>query len=83
MNILSWLVFGLIVGIAANFVDPEASRGSLLGSVVLGIIGALVGGFIGDALFGVPVTGFNITSFLLAVVGSLILLVVGRSLRRA
>lgn len=82
MNILSWLVFGLIVGIIANVIDPQASRGGLFGSMALGIIGALVGGFLGDALFGVGVTGFNIPSFFLAVIGSLILLVIGRSLRR-
>jgi uncharacterized membrane protein YeaQ/YmgE (transglycosylase-associated protein family) len=83
MNILSYILFGLIAGSIANFVDPRPSRGGILGSIVLGIVGAVLGGFIGDALFGVGVTGFNVTSLVVAVAGALLTLFVGRALSRA
>ena len=83
MNLLSWIIFGLITGIVANAIDPEQNRGGILGAILLGIVGALVGGFLANLIFGVSVTGFNLTSFLVAVAGSLILLFVGRAMRRA
>ena len=83
MNVLSWILFGLIVGIVANAIDPSPNRGGILGSVLLGIVGALVGGFLANLVFGITVTGFNLTSFLVAIAGSLILLLVGRAVRRA
>ena len=82
MDILAWIVFGLIAGSIANFLDPHTSSGGILGSIVLGIVGALVGGWLGNAIFGVGVSGFNFTSFLVAVAGSLIVLAVGRMLSR-
>lgn len=83
MNILSWILFGLIVGIIANAIDPSPNRGGILGSMLLGIVGAIVGGFLANLIFGITVTGFNLTSFLVAVAGSLILLLIGRAVRRA
>lgn len=83
MNILAWLVFGLIVGIIANVIDPRPSQGGLLGAIVLGIVGALVGGFLGNMLFGVGVSGFDFSSFAVAVAGSLLVLFVGRALTRS
>ena len=83
MSILSWILFGLIVGIVANAIDPDRNKGGLLGAVLLGIVGALAGGFLANLVFGVSVTGFNLTSFLVAVAGSLVLLFVGRAVRRA
>ncbi|MDO8498299.1 MAG: GlsB/YeaQ/YmgE family stress response membrane protein [bacterium] len=83
MNILSWIVFGLIVGLVANVLDPAPARGGLVGTIILGILGALLGGFLGDLLFGTGVSGFNLSSFIVAVIGALVLLFVGRSLRRA
>ena len=83
MEILTWLVFGLIVGTIANIVDPRPSQGGILGAIVLGIVGALVGGFLGSAVFGTGVTGFNIQSFLVSVAGALLVLYIGRMLMRA
>jgi uncharacterized membrane protein YeaQ/YmgE (transglycosylase-associated protein family) len=83
MNIISWILFGLIVGIVANAVDPSPDRGGLLNAILLGVVGALVGGFLADLIFGVGVTGFNLTSFLIAIAGSLLMLFIGRALRRA
>jgi uncharacterized membrane protein YeaQ/YmgE (transglycosylase-associated protein family) len=83
MNILSWALFGLIVGIVANAIDPEPANGGILGAILLGVAGALVGGFLANLLFGVNVTGFDLTSFIVAVAGSLVVLFGARALRRA
>lgn len=82
MNIISWILFGLIVGIVAHAIDPYPNGGGLLGSILLGIVGSLVGGFLADIVFGITVTGFNLSSFLVAVAGSLLLLFIGRGIRR-
>lgn len=82
MNIISWILFGLIVGIVADALDPAPSRGGLLGSVLLGISGSLIGGFMADIAFGVNITGFNLTSFMIAIIGSLFLLAFGKALRK-
>ena len=81
MDITSWILFGLAAGVIANIIDPRPAEGGLLGAVILGVLGALVGGFLANSIFGVGVTGFNLTSFVLAVLGSLLLLFVGRVLR--
>ena len=83
MDIIFWVVFGLIVGAIANILDPRPSQGGILGAVVLGVVGAVVGGFLGNWLFGVGVTGFNFSSFIVAVAGSLLVLFASRSLQRA
>lgn len=81
MNILYWIVFGLITGSIANFIVPNPS-GGILGSIILGIVGAVVGGYLGQKFFAVGVTGFNIMSFVVAVGGALLVLFVGRLLMR-
>ena len=81
MGIISWLLFGLIAGVIANMVDPSPSRGGLLGSIVLGIVGAVVGGFLANTIFGLNVSGFNIESLVVAVLGALLVLVTGKALR--
>jgi uncharacterized membrane protein YeaQ/YmgE (transglycosylase-associated protein family) len=83
MSILLWIVFGLIVGSIANFIDPRDSQSGLLGSIILGIVGSVVGGYLGGMLLGTPVTGFNFTSMIVAVAGSLLVLFVARMFRRA
>jgi len=82
MGVLAWLILGLIAGVVANMIDPRPSAGGILGAIVLGIVGALVGGFIGNTLFGVGVSGFNFSSMIVAVLGSLLVLFVGRMLSR-
>jgi uncharacterized membrane protein YeaQ/YmgE (transglycosylase-associated protein family) len=82
MNILSWIIFGLIVGVVANLIDPRPAKGGIFGAIILGILGSLLGGFLGNMLFGVSVTGFNFGSFAVAVAGALVLLVIGRLFSR-
>ncbi len=81
MGIISWIIFGLIAGSIANFIAPSSHSG-IFGSIILGIIGAVVGGYLGERFFSIGVTGFNVTSFAVAVVGSLIVLFIGRLFER-
>lgn len=83
MDILAWAVFGLIAGVVANAIDPHPSQGGILGAIVLGVVGALVGGFVANLVFGVGVSGFNVSSLVVAVLGSLLVLMAGRALRSA
>lgn len=82
MNFIVWLVFGLIAGAIANFIDPKPSKGGIFGSIVLGVVGAFVGGYLGSVLFGVGITGFDPMSLVVAVAGALLVLFVGRMLMR-
>lgn len=79
MNIIAWIVFGLVVGVIANYIDPRPAKEGLLGAVLLGVLGSLLGGFLGSLLFGVEITGFDLPSFIVAVIGALVLLFAGRA----
>lgn len=80
MGILTWIIFGLIAGAIAKWIMPGKDPGGFIVTILIGIAGALVGGFIGNALGFGDVSGFNIGSFLIAILGSLILLFAYRKL---
>ncbi len=79
MGILAWLVVGLIAGWLASMVMRGGGYG-LIGDIVVGIVGALIGGFLASTLLNIPdaMTGINITSILVAFVGAVILIAVLR-----
>jgi uncharacterized membrane protein YeaQ/YmgE (transglycosylase-associated protein family) len=83
MGIIAWIVFGLIAGVIAKFIMPGRDGGGFILTCVLGVIGAVVGGWLAT-MFGVggSVSGFNLHSFLVAVVGAIVVLAVFRLLRR-
>jgi uncharacterized membrane protein YeaQ/YmgE (transglycosylase-associated protein family) len=77
MNILVWCLFGLIAGVVARFLAREGERTDPMGialTIVLGIAGALVGGYLSSVLFNWDVNTFSITGFAVAVGGALLLL---------
>jgi uncharacterized membrane protein YeaQ/YmgE (transglycosylase-associated protein family) len=77
VNFVVWAVFGLLAGIAAKFVSGRAERtdpAGILLTIVLGILGALVGGFLSTRIFGWDVETFSIAGFVVAVAGALLLL---------
>ena len=82
MGIFSWIILGLIVGILAKFIMPGKDPGGIFITIVLGIAGAFVGGFIGSALGFGSVTGFDIRSLFLAVGGAILLLVIYRVIKK-
>ena len=74
MGIISWIILGLIAGfIGSKIVD--GGSGFWL-NIALGIVGALVGGFLFDLFGASPVTGFNIYSMVVAIVGSVVVLLI-------
>ena len=78
MGILSWIVMGLIVGALAKWIMPGPDPGGCIVTTLIGIAGAVVGGFIGSLLGLGTVSGLNIGSILLATVGALLLLFIYR-----
>lgn len=81
MGILAWLVVGAVAGWLADMFVGGSSVG-LIGDIILGIIGALVGGWLAGAFFGVPnaISGFNITTFVVAFLGAAVVLVIVNAL---
>jgi len=75
MGLLSWIIFGLIAGAIAKMVHPGRDPGGCLLTILLGVGGAAVGGYIGTYLGWGRVTGFDLRSMGLAVMGSLVLLI--------
>ena len=83
MGILSWILVGLVAGVLAKIAIPGPDPGGIILTIVIGIVGALIGGFVVNNLLGGPdVTGFNLTSILVATLGSVILLAVYRLVTR-
>jgi len=80
MGILSWIVLGLIVGALAKWIMPGRDPGGLVVTILIGIAGAFVGGYIGTALGLGTVTGFNLGSLVIATGGALLLLFAYRRL---
>ncbi len=74
MNIVIWIIFGALVGwIASKIMNTDAEQGAIA-NIVVGIVGAFIGGFVMQSLGKSGVTGFNLGSFLVALLGSVILL---------
>ena len=82
MGILSWLFLGLIVGIIAKFLMPGKDPGGFVITIILGIEGAFVGGFIGSRIGFGTVSGFDLRSLLIAVGGATLLLFIHRVFKR-
>lgn len=82
MGILSWVVLGLLAGMIARLIMPGRQRGGCLMTALLGIVGALLGGFVGRALGYAGVEDFSWASLGWAVMGSLVLLLVFGALFR-
>jgi uncharacterized membrane protein YeaQ/YmgE (transglycosylase-associated protein family) len=83
VGILSWILVGLVAGVLAKIAMPGPDPGGIILTIVIGIVGALIGGFVVNNLLGGPdVTGFNLTSVLVATLGSVILLAVYRLVTR-
>ncbi len=79
MGLLSWILFGLIAGGIAKFIMPGKDPGGCLVTILLGIAGALLGGFIATELFGWGgVMGFDLRSVLIAVAGAILILLLYR-----
>jgi uncharacterized membrane protein YeaQ/YmgE (transglycosylase-associated protein family) len=81
MGILSWIIIGLIAGWLAGVIMKGSGYG-ILADIGLGIVGALVGGFLSGALLGIPFTGFNLISLIVALIGAIIVVAAVRAVPR-
>ena len=84
MGILTWIVLGLVAGLLARFLMPGQSPGGLIITILLGIAGAVVGGYIASHVFhSGDISGFDLRSTAIAVGGAILLLVIYGALKRA
>ncbi len=82
MSIIAWIVLGLIAGALAKFIMPGRDPGGIIVTILIGIAGALVGGFISTKLGYGAVDVFDIRSIVIAVLGAILLLIIFRMIRR-
>jgi len=77
MSILAWIILGLVAGWLAGQFMRGGGYG-IIGDIILGIVGALVGGFLSSVILGVDVTGFNLSSIIISVIGAIIVIAIAR-----
>lgn len=77
MGIIGWIILGLIAGAIAKAILPGRQGGGWIITLVLGVVGALLGGFLASAIFGVPMGGFfEIRTWVIAILGSIVVLLI-------
>lgn len=77
MSIIGWIVLGLIAGAIAKAILPGRQGGGWIVTIILGIVGALLGGFLGSVLFGVNINEFwSLSTWLLAIGGAILVLLI-------
>lgn len=76
INIIAWIVFGLVAGAIAKFLKPGQDNYGWITTIIIGIVGSVLGGFLGRVFFGAGVTNnvFSFYSLIMAVVGSILVL---------
>ena len=83
MGILSWIVLGLIAGLLAKVLMPGKGPGGFIITILLGIAGAFLGGWVGTALGIASFNGFTLQGILVATAGAILLLVLYRAVKKA
>lgn len=81
MGLLSWILFGLIAGALAKLIMPGNDRGGCIITIILGVIGAVVGGFIATFLGFGGISGFDWRSMGIAILGAVIVLAIWRAIK--
>ena len=77
MSIIGWIILGLIAGAIAKAILPGRQGGGWIVTIILGIVGALLGGFLGSVLFGVNINEFwSLSTWLLAIGGAILVLLI-------
>jgi len=77
VGILGWIVLGLIAGAIAKAILPGRQGGGWIATLILGVVGALLGGFIGSAVFGIGLEEFwSLQTWIVAIVGAIIVLLI-------
>jgi uncharacterized membrane protein YeaQ/YmgE (transglycosylase-associated protein family) len=81
MSIIAWIILGLIAGFIGSKIVNKSGEGMLL-DIILGIVGAVIGGWVFNRFGAAGVTGLNLYSLLVAVIGSVLFLVIYHAIRR-
>ena len=77
MGILGWIVLGLVAGAIAKAILPGRQAGGWIATLILGVVGALLGGFIGSAIFGIGLENFwSLQTWIVAILGSIVVLLI-------
>jgi uncharacterized membrane protein YeaQ/YmgE (transglycosylase-associated protein family) len=77
MSIIGWIILGLIAGAIAKAILPGTQGGGWIATLLLGVVGALLGGFLGSVIFGVGLEGFfDLSTWLLAIGGAIVVLLI-------
>lgn len=82
MGIIIWIIFGALVGWVGSLIMHTDEEQGGLANILIGIVGAVLGGFISRSLGGEGVTGFNLSSFAVALVGAILLIAIWRAFSR-
>jgi len=82
MGIILWIIFGAIAGWAASVIMKTDYSQGTVSDIIMGIVGAVVGGFIMELLGQSGVTGFNLYSFFVAILGAIVVIYIGRKIRQ-
>ena len=82
MSILAWLVVGLIAGFLARYAVPGEGPGGILGDLIVGVVGAIIGGWVFNAFGHAGASGINLYSILVAFIGAVLLLLILRLFSR-
>lgn len=78
MNLLAWVIFGALAGWIASIIMRTNAEMGAVANIIVGIIGAFIGGFLARSLGGSGVTGFNLGSLIVAILGAIVLLFIVR-----
>ncbi|MFA7301439.1 MAG: GlsB/YeaQ/YmgE family stress response membrane protein [Candidatus Shapirobacteria bacterium] len=82
MGIILWIIFGAISGWAASVIMKTDYNQGTVSDIIMGIVGAVVGGLIMEFLGQSRVTGFNLYSFFVAIIGAIVVIYIGRRIRQ-
>lgn len=80
MGLISWLIFGAVAGWAASMIYGNKQSQGWIGNIVVGLVGSVIGGFIGNLMFDVDTTKWSIGGFVSAILGAVLFLFILRKL---
>ncbi len=82
MGIILWIIFGALVGWVASLIMKTDARQGVLLNIIVGVVGSVIGGWLMDIFGGSGVGGFNLYSFLVALLGACVFIAIVKALRR-
>lgn len=82
MSIIAWIIFGIITGVVVEFLDTRFQTDSLADAIILGVIGAILGGSIATVLFNFNIMSLHLTSLAIASASAIVVLLIGRIVKR-